>query len=79
MFNPLNNKMAAIFNPFHSGNYDVPVYVKPGTKISFSIESREMEMSILAAYDYGINSLSEEGLVQLDRLFADLKVAITRR
>ncbi|EOG6950228.1 hypothetical protein ACRZZR_003077 [Edwardsiella piscicida] len=79
MFNPLNNKKAAILNPFHGDNYDVPVYVKPGTKVSFFIESREMEMSILAAYDYGIDSLSEEGLEQLDRLISNLKVAITGR
>lgn len=79
LFNPLINKKAAIINPFHGNSYDVPVYIKPGTNFSVAIESREMEISILAAYDYGIDSLSEDGLEQLDRLIADLKVAITGR
>lgn len=79
MFNPLdNNKAAAVF-PFYSGEYNVPVYIKPGASVTVSIDSREQELSILAAYDYGIDALNEEGREQLNRLIADLKVAITGR
>ncbi|HHW9387649.1 TPA: hypothetical protein ACU3B6_003817 [Salmonella enterica] len=78
MFNPLNDSYTAVINPFHDG-YDVPVYVKPGQQVTISIESREMEISLLAAFDYGIDALNDDGRHQLDRLLADLKVAITGR
>ncbi|EAU0218249.1 hypothetical protein Y819_003342 [Salmonella enterica subsp. enterica] len=78
MFNPLNTKKASALNPFYDG-YDVPVYVKPGQAVTVAIESREMEMAILAAFDYGIDALNDDGRHQLDRLIADLKVAITGR
>ncbi|HDR2494690.1 TPA: hypothetical protein QCI22_001289 [Enterobacter roggenkampii] len=48
-------------------------------KVTVAIDSREQEISILAAYDYGIEALNEEGREQLNRLIADLKVAITGR
>lgn len=81
MFNPLNNKKAAIINPFHDGNYNPPKYLPEDTQryVSVMIDSREMEVSILAAYDYGIESLSKEGIEQLERLIADLKIVITGR
>ncbi|NJC99687.1 hypothetical protein [Candidatus Erwinia dacicola] len=79
MFNPLDIKKAAVMNPFIGEGYRVPAYVKPGSELKIAIESREMEMSILAAFDYGIDALNEDGRQQLDRLIADLKVAITGR
>lgn len=84
MFNPLNKSYTAVINPFSDNNtYDVPTYIKPGThartKVTVAIDSREQEISILAAYDYGIEALNEEGREQLNRLIADLKVAITGR
>lgn len=78
-FTPLDtNKAAAIF-PFFNGEYEPPQYVAPGTNVTVAIESREMELAILAAYDYGIDALSEDGRQQLDRLIADLKFVITGR
>lgn len=77
-FNPVDNKKALAVNPFHK-DCDYPVYIKPGAKVTVEIESREQEMAILAAYDYGLEALSDEGRHQIDRLIADLKVAITGR
>lgn len=77
MFNPMNESYTSVINPFGGNSYDVPTYIKPGTKVTVAIESREQEISILAAFDYGIDALNEEGRQQLDRLIADLKVAIT--
>lgn len=81
MFNPLNNDKAAIINPFYDASYQYPKYLPEDTQryVSVIIDSREMEISILAAYDYGIHSMSEEGLEQLERLIADLKIVITGR
>ncbi len=78
MFNPLNTEKARQVDPFYEG-YDVPVYVQPGKRLPVAIESREMEMAILAAFDYGIDALNDDGRHQLDRLIADLKLAITGR
>ncbi|EAB5655735.1 hypothetical protein DKU75_07980 [Salmonella enterica subsp. enterica serovar Oranienburg] len=74
MFNPLNTEKARAIYPFYDG-YNV----KPGQAVTVAIESREMEMAILAAFDYGIDALNDDGRHQLDRLLADLKVAITGR
>lgn len=79
MFNLLDNKKALAVFPFYGGDYNPPVYIKPGASVNVAIESREQELAILAAYDYGIDALSEEGREQLNRLIADLKVAITGR
>ncbi|HCB3911604.1 hypothetical protein ACV8VY_20330 [Citrobacter freundii] len=81
MFNPLDDYKASKINPFHNANYQYPKYMPDHSQryVSVMIDSREMEVSILAAYDYGIESLSEEGLEQLERLIADLKVVITGR
>ncbi|EPJ5822023.1 MAG: hypothetical protein E7I42_11600 [Pluralibacter gergoviae] len=79
MFNPLDNKKALAVFPFYSGTYEVPAYIKPGTNVIVKVESREQELAILAAYDYGVDALSEEGKEQISRLIADLKVAITGR
>lgn len=78
MFNPLNTEKAMALNPFYDG-YDVPVYLRPGQVVTVAIESREMETTILAAFDYGFDALNDAGRHQLDRLIADLKVAITGR
>lgn len=79
MFNPLDNKKTLAVFPFYSGKYEVPAYIKPGTNVTLKVESREQELAILAAYDYGVDALSEEGKEQINRLIADLKVAITGR
>lgn len=73
MFNPLDNQKAAALNPFHDGQYAPPAFIKPGSKVTVEIDSREMEITIFAAYDYGFNALNEEGLGVLNRLIADLK------
>lgn len=79
MFNPLDNKKALAVFPFYEGGYNPPAYIRPGARVNVAIESREQELAILAAYDYGIDALSDEGREQLNRLIADLKVAITGR
>lgn len=79
MFNPLDNKKALAVFPFYGGEYNPPEYIKPGSKVAIKVESREQELAILAAYDYGVDALSEEGKEQIKRLIADLKVAITGR
>lgn len=81
MFNPLDNNKVLALNPFYDGSYEPPRYLPEDTQryVSVMIDSREMEVSILAAFDYGIDSLNEEGRQQLDRLIADLKVVITGR
>lgn len=75
----LDKDKAAKVWPLGNGNYDPPVYVAPGTEVTVKIESREMEVAILAAHDYGLDALGDEGKHQLNRLIADLKVAITGR
>lgn len=79
VFKPLDAKKAAAVFPLFDGEYQPPQYVTPGTSVTIAIESREQELAILAAYDYGIEALSNEGREQLERLIADLKVAITGR
>lgn len=73
----LDNDKAVRVNPFYDGIYEPPHYIKPGVVVSCQIDSREMELAILAAYDYGIDALSEEGKRCLDRLIATLKLEIT--
>lgn len=75
----LDQDKAAMVFPLGSGSYDPPAYVVPGTEVTVKIESREMELAILAAYDYGLDALGDEGKHQLNRLIYDLKVAITGR
>lgn len=75
----LDPKKAATVFPLGNAQYDPPVYVKPGTEVMVKIESREQEIAILAAHDYGIDALGEEGKHQIERLISDLKVAITGR
>ena len=72
-------KAAAIFALGAAEKYDPPVYVKPGTEVTIKIESREQELAILAAFDYGLDALGEEGKHQIDRLIADIKFAICGR
>lgn len=78
-FQPLDKARALAVNPFYKSDYRAGPYIKPGTCVSVAIDSREQELAILAAYDYGLEALSAEGRMQLDRLIADLKVAITGR
>ncbi|EEC7215367.1 TPA: hypothetical protein ACHIXR_002892 [Escherichia coli] len=77
MFNPLDNRKAAALNPFHDDCYDPPAFIKPGSKVVVEIDSREMEVAILAAYDYGLDALNDDGREELNRLIADLKDKIT--
>lgn len=79
MFNPLNNRKAAALNPFHENTYLPPAFIKHGSRIAVEIDSREMEVAILAAYDYGLDALNDEGREVLDRLIAELKDRITAR
>ncbi|EAP4848542.1 hypothetical protein IHA60_004380 [Salmonella enterica] len=79
MFNPLDNQKAATLNPFHDGQYAPPAFIKPGSKVTVEIDSREMEISIFAAYDYGLDALNDEGREVLNRLIAELKDRITAR
>ncbi|STD85452.1 Uncharacterised protein [Escherichia coli] len=38
MFNPLNKSYTAVINPFSDNNtYDVPTYIKPGTKVTVAM------------------------------------------
>ncbi|EAA7390514.1 hypothetical protein RF16_21125 [Salmonella enterica subsp. enterica] len=73
MFNPLDNRKAAALNPFHDGSYNPPAFIQPGKKVMVEIDSREMEIAIFAAFDYGLDALNDEGREVLNRLFADLK------
>ncbi|HHU1966285.1 TPA: hypothetical protein ACUA66_001766 [Escherichia coli] len=77
MLNPLDNQKAAAFNPFHDGQYAPPAFIKPGAKVTVEIDSREMEITIFAAYDYGLDALNEEGREILNRLIAEFKDRIT--
>ena len=79
-FKPLDRHKSAQLNPFgNSDDYGPGPYVAPGSAVTVKIESREQELAILAAYDYGLDALSEDGKHQIDRLIADLKIAITGR
>lgn len=73
MFNPLDNRKATALNPFHDGSYNPPAFIQPGKKVTVEIDSREMEIAIFAAFDYGLDALNDEGREVLNRLFADLK------
>lgn len=79
MFNPLDNQKAATLNPFHDNHYAPPAFIKPGSKVTVEIDSREMEIAIFAAYDYGLDALNDEGRDVLNRLIAELKDRITAR
>lgn len=75
----LDDHKASKINPLHRSDYDPPVFIQPGTEVTVKIGSREQELAILAAYDYGLDALGEEGIRQIEMLIADLKVAITGR
>ncbi|EHF8252289.1 hypothetical protein BOB35_002857 [Enterobacter roggenkampii] len=79
MFNPLDNQKAAALNPFHDNHYMPPAFIKPGSKVTVEIYSREMEIAIFAAYDYGLDALNDEGREVLNRLIAELKDRIIAR
>ena len=75
----LDHNKAIAINPLHKRNYEPPTYIEPNTEVTVKIESREQELAILAAYDYGLDVLGEEGKRQIERLIADLKFAIAGR
>lgn len=71
-----NNKLvdadkARALNPFYKCNEYVPSYVTPGELVPVEVESREMEMAIIKAYDYGIDSLTLEGKKHIQRFIDD--------
>lgn len=79
-FNPLDPSRAARVHPLGKTDlYTSGPYITPGTEVTVTIDSREQELAILAAHDYGIECLSTEGREQLEFLVAQLKVAITGR
>ena len=53
--------------------------IKLGSSVSVSVSSDEQEIVILAAFDYGLYALTDEGKKQIEFLIADLKVVITGR
>ncbi len=69
--NFLDSSKAKRINPFFRGDEYTPSYVEAGEFISVEIESREMEMAIIKAYDYGIDCLSAEGKQQIQRFIND--------
>lgn len=73
----LDHNKAIVLNPLHKRNDEPPTYIKPNTEVTIKIESREQELAILAAYDYGLDCLGKEGKRQIERLIADLKFAIS--
>ena len=75
----LDAHKAKMINPFSQSKYDPPVYLQPGSTVSVSIDTREQEVAILAAYDYGLDALTDDGKQQIEFLIANLKVAITGR
>jgi hypothetical protein len=66
---------AKLIQPFFHGYYP-NTYVSPGQLVQGEVESREMEVTILAAYDYGIQSLNERGLKSLQRFIDDVALRI---
>lgn len=75
----LDQNKARLINPLDAEDYNPPVYIIPGTEVSVKIESRNQELAILAAFDYGLGALGNEGKRQIEMLIADLKMAITGR
>ncbi len=71
MDNLVDNEKVKSVNPFYSGNEYTPTYVVPGSIVSVEIESREMEVAIIKAYDYGVDSLNNEGKRQIQRFLDD--------
>ncbi|MAR92174.1 MAG: hypothetical protein CML06_15035 [Pseudomonadales bacterium] len=67
----LDASKARNINPFFSSNEYTPGYVKAGSLVQVEIESREMEIAIIKAYDYGIDSLTPEGKKQIQRFIDD--------
>lgn len=63
----LDPDKAIISNPFFKSNEYIPCYVKAGDLISVEVESREMEVAIIKAYDYGIESLTPKGKKLIQR------------
>jgi hypothetical protein len=58
---------ARSLNPFYREDECTPSYVDVGEHVSVVIESREMEIAIIKAYDYGIDSLTPAGKKQVQR------------
>lgn len=58
-------------NPFYRGDEFTPSYISPGDRVSVEVESREMEVAIIKAYDYGIDSLNPDGRKLIQRFIDD--------
>lgn len=67
----LDASKATSINPFYSGDEYTPSYVKAGEMVSVEVENREMEIAIIKAYDYGIDSLTPAGKKQIQRFIDD--------
>lgn len=63
----LDEQKAKAINPFFKG-YNPAVKFPEGTNIPIFVASREMELAIFAAYDYGIEALGLEGREQIQYL-----------
>ncbi len=58
-------------DPAYDGTYAPPRYIEPGTLVEVEVESRETELALLAAYEYGLPALSTEGREQVQRFISD--------
>lgn len=73
----LNPEKASAVNPMYSPNSYTPSYIKAGERITVEVESREMEIALIKAYDYGIDSLNEEGRTLVQRFIDDAVLRIS--
>lgn len=71
-------KARKVFPLGNPEQYNPTVYLPKDGKIALAINQNEA-VAVLAAYDYGIHALSDEGLREIERVIASLKVAITGR
>lgn len=77
--NPLDpEKARKVFPLGNPEQYNPTVCLPKDGKIALTINQNEA-VAVLAAYDYGIRALSDEGLREIERVIASLKVAITGR
>lgn len=68
--NPDAEKARAV-NPMYSPNSYTPCYIKAGERIPVQVESRDMEVALIKAYDYGYESLNDEGRQLVQRFIDD--------
>jgi len=72
----LDPDKAKVINPFFQSDELTPSYVAPRSMVSVEVESREMEIAIIKAYDYGIDCLTDEGKRQIQRFLDDALLRI---